>query len=138
MKPFILVVDDDTNIASLVTEHLTREGYRVTYCMDAKQAVIQLEGMKVGLLITDIMMPIYGTGVDAYKRIRENPRFKDLPVIFLTGLTPAEAQRVVPKGDPKVRLLHKPTSTAKLVGLIRELTGETLQDAGTEQKPKTA
>lgn len=137
MKPFILVVDDDVNTASLICEHLEKQGYRVTHCHDAAQALIQAEGMPVGLVITDIVMPVYGSGLDAYVKIRKNPKFpQDLPIIFLTGLKAAEAERLIPKGDPRVRLLHKPTTMAKLLDAIRELTGETLKQGKGSKDPK--
>ena len=126
-QPFILVVDDDATIATLICEHLEHLGYRATYCTDAAQTIIQAQSVRVGLLIMDIMMPVFGSGVDAYCRIRADPRFpKDLPIIFLTGLKPEQAQRMLPKDDPRIRLLHKPCALSKLVAAIKDLTGETL------------
>lgn len=128
MKPFILVVDDDPDVGPMLTDSLEEKGYRVTYCMDAAQALVQLESMHVGLLIADIMMPGFGTGVDAYRKIRAKPNQKEiLPAIFLTGLSPEEAAKHVPKGDPYIRLLHKPTSLANLMKTIKELTGDKLK-----------
>lgn len=132
MRPFILVVDDDPNIAEMVTESLETKGYRVTYCTDAAQAVIQTEGTKIGLLILDIMMPAFGSGIDAYKNIRKNHNLSnELPIIFLTGLKPAQAKAMVPRDDPRVRLLFKPTTMTKLQATIQELTGNSLLPAKT-------
>lgn len=139
MKPCILVVDDDVNIAHLLCEHLEEQGFRVTYCNDAAQALIQADAVKVGLIIADIMMPVYGTGVDVYKRIRSHPRFpKNLPIIFLTGIQPEQAQRMVPLHDIYVRLMHKPTTLAKLMRTIEELTGDRLKEPEGKSKGKPA
>jgi CheY-like chemotaxis protein len=136
MRPCILVVDDDVGVASLLCEHLEQQGYRVTYCNDAAQALIQAEGMKLGLVIADIMMPVYGSGVDVYKRIRSNPRFpRNLPIIFLTGINPEQARRMVPVQDLYVRLMFKPTTLAKLTQVIQELTGGRLLEARPGPKP---
>ncbi len=122
MKPYILVVDDDKEIARLITDYLEQQGYKVTSCNDAKQALIQAQSVRVGLLILDIMMPGFGSGIDAYESIRSNSHFsKNLPIIFLTGLKPAEAEKLVPKDDPFVRLLHKPTSITVLQNTMNEL-----------------
>ena len=130
MRSFILVVDDDPNIAEMVTESLETKGYRVTYCLDAAQAMIQTEGTNVGLLILDIMMPQFGSGIDAYKNIRNNHNLSnELPIILLTGLKPEQAEAMVPKEDPRVRLLFKPTPMSKLQATIQELTGNTLLPA---------
>ncbi|HVE12745.1 MAG TPA: response regulator [Elusimicrobiota bacterium] len=120
-RSYILVVDDDTHVAHLLTDHLESQGYRVTFCHDAAQAVVQAEGLNVGLVILDVMMSGFGTGIDAYKTLRA--RRRDLPILFLTAMAPAQASRIVPLQDPRVRLLHKPTSLQALLGAIHELTG---------------
>jgi two-component system response regulator VanR len=131
MQPYILVVDDDPNVAQMISDALESSGYRVTTCHDAKQALIQARSVKVGLMITDIMMPTYGTGLDAYRQIRQNAEYPtDLPVIFLTGLKPDAVKGHMPKNDTKVRLLHKPTSITNLIKTIEDLTGENLKNAG--------
>ena len=128
MKPRILVVDDDPNIATLVCDALEDQGFGVTYCTDAAQAKVQAEGMKVGLLILDIMMPHFGTGLDAYRELRKSPYLpKNLPIIFLTALRPEAVQKMIPKNDPMVRLLHKPTTVAKLLEAVTALTGDSLR-----------
>ena len=135
MKPFVLVVEDEVHVASLICDHLTDQGFRVTYCNDAAQALIQAESMKVGLVIMDIMMPHFGSGIDAYAQLRRHKHLpKSLPVIFLTGLKPEEVRKVVPKNDPHVRLLHKPMPMSKLMAVIKELTGDSLR----ETKPPAA
>jgi DNA-binding response OmpR family regulator len=126
MKPCILVVDDDQTIATLVCEHLEKQGFRVSYCTDAQQALIQAEGLKkVALMIVDVVMPAFGSGLDVYRMIRSSPHFpKDLPILFLTGLKSETVRHIVPKNDPKVRLMHKPTTVQKLMAAMQELLGD--------------
>ena len=126
MPPAVIVVDDDQNIAEMLSDALERQGLRVTHCHDAAQAIIQSQGLKPALLITDIMMPTWGSGVDTYRKLRAYPVFKTLPFIFLTGLKKEQAERMVPITDSRVRLLHKPVSLAVLLQTIRELTGDRL------------
>lgn len=136
MKPCILVVDDDQNIANLVCEHLEKEGFRVTYCTDARQALIQAEGLRnVALMVVDVMMPAFGSGFDVYRMIRTNPHFaKDLPIVFMTGLKPEAVAHLVPKADPRVRLLHKPTTVQSLLAAMRELLGDAKWKEAHEQE----
>ncbi|TBR16808.1 response regulator [bacterium] len=126
LQPAVIVVDDEPVIAEMLSEALEKQGLRVTHCHDATQAFIQTQGLRPALLITDIMMPAWGTGVDTYKKLRAFPRFKTLPVIFLTGLKKEQAERLVPITDSRVRLLHKPVSLAVLMQTIRDLTGDRL------------
>ncbi|MBI3299265.1 MAG: response regulator [Elusimicrobia bacterium] len=122
----VLVVDDENVVAEMICEFLERQGLRATHCNDAAQAVIQLEALKPALLIMDIMMPIWGSGLDAYKRLRASKGFQKTPVIFLTGMQIEQAKRLVPLGDPFTRLLHKPVRMATLMQTIRDLTGDRL------------
>ncbi len=121
---FILVVDDETSITDLMTTKLSDAGYRAVSANDAAQCLIQAEGMKIALVISDIQMPGFGSGVDGLKKLRASAYLpKNLPVIFLTGMSPEEAKKIVPLEDPYVRLMHKPVDWKLLRFYIRDLTG---------------
>lgn len=125
MRPAILVVDDNPELLEALRERLAAQGWRVSSCTDARQALLQAEALGPALVVTDIMMPGYGTGLDAYRALRASPRLpKDLPVIFLTGLRAEEVRAAVPLSDPRVRLLHKPAPLADLLAAVRELIGD--------------
>ena len=53
----ILVGDDDTRIRELLTEYLSRNGYRVTAAESAADARRKRVGLEFDLLILDVMMP---------------------------------------------------------------------------------
>jgi CheY-like chemotaxis protein len=123
-RTYILVVDDDQLIRDMMANKLESAGYRVTCAEDAAQSVIQAEGMRLALIISDIEMPGFGTGVDALKKLRASSFVrKNLPIIFVTGMPPGEARKIVPKTDPYVRLLHKPVDWKLLRQYIKDLTG---------------
>ncbi|MFC1679535.1 response regulator, partial [Elusimicrobiota bacterium] len=123
-RTYILVVDDDALIRDMLVAKLESAGYRVTCAEDAAQSVIQAEGMRLSLIVSDIEMPGFGTGVDALKKLRSSTFVrKNLPVIFVTGMPPQEARKIVPKTDPYVRLLHKPVDWQLMQKYIHELTG---------------
>jgi DNA-binding NtrC family response regulator len=119
-EAYVLIVDDDKLILDLVSLRLEAAGFNVTTAADAWQEVIQAHGLKVGLVITDIQMPGFGTGVDAFKRLREAS--PNLPVIFMSGMKPEDALAIIPK-DPRVRFLPKPINFDDLRKFIKELTG---------------
>jgi len=123
-RAYVLVVDDDQLIRDMLVNKLEGAGYRVTCAEDAAQSVIQAEGMRLALLVSDIEMPGFGTGVDALKKLRGSNYVKrNLPVIFVTGMPPNEARKIVPLTDPYVRLMHKPVDWNLLRLYIRDLTG---------------
>lgn len=121
---FILVVDDEPAIRDLLVDKLCDAGYRAVSANDGMQSLIQAEGMKLSLVISDIQMPGFGTGVEAVQKMRQSPQVsKNLPVIFLTGMSPEEARKIVPLDDPYVRLLHKPVDWELLKLYMKDLTG---------------
>lgn len=117
----ILVVDDDMTILNLLAEHLISLGYDASTCGDAKQALIQAEVLKPDIVITDINMPYWGSGIDAYGKIRQNRHLKDIPVIFITSNDPKTARAMMPP-DPKVRLFFKPVDLDALAQAVEGLS----------------
>lgn len=129
-KKNVLVIDDDPVFAEMVADHLNSLGYRASTAWDAKQALIQAEGLLPLIIVTDINMPIWGSGIDAYKKIRQHRRLKKVPVIFVTSLKPESVKDMMPD-DPGVRLLFKPLDMQLLERSIRELTGNLPQSTPT-------
>lgn len=77
----ILVVDDDPNIRELVGHFLRQEGLDVLEAVDGLDALRLLAGIKVDLVILDIMMP----GMDGWELCRELREQTDLPLLMLTA-----------------------------------------------------
>ncbi len=129
-RRWILVVDDEPDIVALLEEGLAGDGWTVTTCHDARQAFVQARDLKPILVVSDLNMPYFGTGDRALKELRADPRLAGIPFLFVTGLEPEKAHRIVPQGDPKVRLLFKPVDIARVRAAARELTGLPFPDAG--------
>ncbi len=123
MRDFMLVVEDDEALLQILVEKLEGAGYNVTSATDAKQAFVQAEGIRPFLIITDIQMPTWGSGVDAYNRLQKSPITKGVPVIFITGMPSNEALKIIPR-NPRVRLVLKPVDFPLLRRYIKELTGK--------------
>lgn len=86
----ILVVDDDTRIRELLTEYLSRNGYRVTAAESAGDARLKMRGLEFDLLILDVMMP-KEDGVSFARSMRAE--MHDVPILMLTALSELE-QRI--------------------------------------------
>ncbi|MBW3084607.1 Phosphate regulon transcriptional regulatory protein PhoB [Austwickia sp. TVS 96-490-7B] len=80
----ILVADDDTDIRDLVTFKLTQSGYQVRAVPDGETAWAELQRQPPDVAVLDVMMPGL-TGIDVLRRVREDDRTKDIPVILLTA-----------------------------------------------------
>src|SRR5258706_1549785 len=84
MAKRILVVDDDENILNLEKTILEQKGFDVTGAAGGAEALKVLEDNGFDLVLLDVMMPEVD-GFAVCRRIKEDPRLKDIPVIFLTA-----------------------------------------------------
>ena len=84
MKRKILIVDDEEVIRKFLRIHLDKLGYEVMEAADGEQAIEQLKGDDFDLLICDIIMP-KKDGWEVIKKVKSNPKTKNLPVIVLTA-----------------------------------------------------
>lgn len=121
MASWVLVIDDDVPFAALLTEKLEAAGCFVTSANDALAGFIQAETLSPVLIILDLMMPLYGSGVDVLKKLRLNKSLTDVPVIIMTGLPPKKAESLIPAGDPFVRIMYKPPDWKLLMQTIQDM-----------------
>lgn len=81
VKQKILIVDDDNNIAELISLYLTKECYDTKIVHDGEQALIAFEHYKPNMLLLDLMLP----GIDGYQVCREIRAKSDVPIIMLSA-----------------------------------------------------
>lgn len=82
----ILVVDDDDIVAEHATEVLINAGHACGWVGSAEDALKVLKSKRPDLMLLDQNMPGQN-GQNLLRRLRNSPRFYDLPVIMLTGVT---------------------------------------------------
>ncbi|MDX2159774.1 MAG: response regulator transcription factor [bacterium] len=80
----IFAVDDENEVLQTVGRVLEHENYDVTLINSSPQALVMLEKTKPDLLILDIIMPEMD-GITLCRRLRRDPRFISLPILFLTA-----------------------------------------------------
>ena len=81
MPRTILVVDDQSNVRTLLREYLTEEGFRVVTAGDGREALYVARHQKPDLVLLDILMP----EMNGYEFIRCFRMEKDTPIILLTA-----------------------------------------------------
>ena len=85
----ILIVDDNPTNLEVLSESLSREGFRIAVALDGESALEQVAYHKPELILLDVMMP----GIDGFetcRRLKEDPSTYDIPVIFMTALSDTE------------------------------------------------
>lgn len=80
----ILIVEDESDIAELISLHLTREGYETRCVENGLQAVPAALEYQPEIAILDLMLPGLD-GVQIFKRLRADTRTAHIPVIILTA-----------------------------------------------------
>jgi two-component system, NtrC family, sensor kinase len=81
----ILIVDDTPTNLKLLFEMLNSSGYRVSIAKNGESALEKVHDIIPNLILLDVMMP----GIDGFetcRRLKANPKTKDIPVIFMTAL----------------------------------------------------
>lgn len=115
-RKHILVVDDDSSMLKLLKGYLA-ERYDVATAISGKVAIKFLETKETDLVLLDYEMPTEN-GSEVLGKIRANERLKDLPVVFLTGVTDRNKIKEVLSMKPQGYLL-KPVDMEKLSSTIK-------------------
>ena len=84
MAKKIMVVDDEPDILITVGQMLEISGYEVIKATDGKDCLNKLNQVIPDLVLLDIMMP-ETSGWDVAAKIKENPKWKHIPIVFLTA-----------------------------------------------------
>lgn len=117
----ILIVDDDENIAELISLYLTKECFDTRIVHDGESALSAAASFSPHLIILDLMLP----GMDGYQVCREVRKYASTPIIMLSA-----------KGDVFDRVLGlelgaddyivKPFDTKELVARVKAVLRRTV------------
>lgn len=80
-KQRILIVDDDANIAELISLYLNKECYETQIVYDGEQALRAFPTFAPNLILLDLMLP----GIDGYQVCREIRMTSQIPIIMLSA-----------------------------------------------------
>jgi DNA-binding response OmpR family regulator len=119
MAKRILVVDDDENILNLERTILEQKGFEVVVAQGGAEALKLLADHVYDLVLLDVMMPEVD-GFTVCRKIKEDARLKDVPVIFLTAKGGGEA---LAEGfeSGAVMYINKPFTANKLLTIVNTM-----------------
>lgn len=117
--PRILVVEDETSLATLLVYNLEAEGYQVEHVDNGDEAELRLAESPPDLLILDWMLPGV-SGLEICRRLRARNIAPDMPVIMLTARG-EESERVRGLSVGADDYVVKPFSTPELMARVRAL-----------------
>ncbi len=91
MKKKIFIVEDDSFVMDIYQTKLSQSGFDVMLATNGLEAMkkIEKETDLPDLILLDIIMP-YMDGLEVLKKLKNNDRFKNIPVVLLTNLSQKE------------------------------------------------
>jgi len=112
----LLIVDDDPEMRSLLSEELEEEGYRVTVAKNGLDVLSDIPFTSYDMIITDWKLPLRD-GVQILKSVREiHP---DMPVILITAFGDAKVRKKVEKSGGVY--LQKPFSMEAFKHMVQSM-----------------
>ncbi len=112
----ILIVDDMPANLGVVTSHLERQGYCAVVAQRGDEGIERAEFVQPDLILLDVMMP-GPDGFETCRRLKANPRTRDIPVIFMTALSDT-ADKLAGFAAGAVDYVTKPLNGAEVLARI--------------------
>ncbi len=117
MQPYVLVMEDEDALATLLSYNLEKEGYRVVVAADGEEGMLQIEERLPDMVLLDWMLPKL-SGIEVCRRIRGKPETRNMPIIMLTARG-EESDRIRGLDTGADDYLTKPFSMSELIARIR-------------------
>jgi|SRR5690606_5113720 len=107
----ILIVDDEEDLRDIVSNLLETVGYATVCASSVSMAFSALHEHSIDLVLTDVLMPdAFGTLLQQW--MLNDPLFKDIPLVFMSGYVPATESLNRP-------VLKKPFGLTELMAVIQ-------------------
>ena len=85
-KAKILIVDDDQDLTGAMKIALESEQYTVLSAASRAEGMEKIRNDKPDLIILDVMMQTWSDGFEMSRELKQDPRFKAIPVLILTAV----------------------------------------------------
>jgi CheY-like chemotaxis protein len=124
----ILIIDDQSQLLSLMRRILEDEQYQVSILQNGKDGFSQMKTLLPDLLILDLKLGDV-SGLDVLKQLKIDPVTAEIPVIVYTAavLEAEEVARTIadyPNLYQRVYLIHKPFELEALLTLVEQVVNE--------------
>ena len=116
----ILVVDDEQEALTHLTNILKRANYQVISTTKGKEAVDLSLKLKPDLIILDILLPDL-EGSQVASTLKENSSTSGIPIIFLTGMLSKKEEEFLGGKRGRDYVLAKPVTQEELLGLVSKV-----------------
>jgi two-component system alkaline phosphatase synthesis response regulator PhoP len=128
-KAKILLVDDDLDFLEMHKAVLKNHGYDVLTATSGNEGLEKVRADMPDLIILDLMMEKHDSGFAFSKEIKNDPLFKNIPILMVTAVAEATGYRFSLEEDgywmKTDDFIEKPVMPDVLIGKIEKLLAET-------------
>jgi len=117
VAPYILVVDDEAALLTLVRYNLEKDGFEVGEAVDGEEAMLMIRERRPDLILLDWMLPRL-SGIEVCRRVRRQADTQNIPIIILSARG-EESDRVRGLDCGADDYVVKPFSPSELVARVR-------------------
>jgi DNA-binding response OmpR family regulator len=135
MTTRVLVVEDDPDIADLLSRYLDKAGYVTSRVSSGRDALDAVRAKAPELIVLDRMLP-HVDGLEVCRLLRANPTTASIPIIMLTARA-EESERIVGLEMGADDYVAKPFSPNELVARVRALLRRTHRNDPASGRPLT-
>jgi len=115
----LLIVDDEPEIGELLSYNFRKRGFEVMIAGNGFTGFNMLDGFTPDIIILDIMMP-YVNGISMCKELKNDIRYKDIPVLFLSATSNDDLiKSALDAGG--ARFISKPIQLNLLIDLVVDM-----------------
>lgn len=115
----LLIVDDEPEIGELLSYNFRKRGFEVMTAANGFTGFSMLNGFIPDVIILDIMMP-YVNGISMCKELKNDIRYKDIPVLFLSATSNDDLIKSALDAGGS-RFISKPIQLNLLIDLVVEM-----------------
>ncbi len=129
-KPKILIVDDDLDFVRSLRVTLEGEQYIVLEANSRIEGMAAIKANMPDLIVLDVMMTTWRDGFEMSRELKENPEYKNIPILILSGLKEKvginfKSSAGDPTWMPVDGFLDKPVDLEELLNMVQQLLAET-------------
>ena len=128
----ILIIDDDRDLVESIRIVLESRKYGVRTAYNGKEGYQKIQEKAPDLILLDVMMATDTEGFSLAYKLRNNPAYKEIPIIMVTGFTkkmaeagPEKFQHIMGENWPVTQFLEKPIDPEELLSVIEGVLEET-------------
>ena len=128
----ILIIDDDRDLVESIRIVLESRKYGVRTAYNGKDGYKKIQEKAPDLILLDVMMATDTEGFSLAYKLRNNPAYKEIPIIMVTGFSkkmaeagPEKFQHIMGENWPVTQLLEKPIDPEELLSVIEGVLEET-------------